>query len=283
MAFECSILITTYNAMKTICSSIQSVLNQIDEDFEVIVVDNYSSDGTLEYLQKLADEGLIKLIVQKCNRGEGRQIALEQAEGEYVIARVDMDSVHYPIFKDLLELYIENERRIGRPFVLNAGVLISRKDFLLKVGGWRPLQWGENYELYKRLIDKDCLYLCRVNESSLHIKEKFGILKRIHVSYISYRDSLRMGVKFIVILKELKAKTKKLGFIIRVLILIWAWITHWFYSRYDTFKNITWKEFFQDGLYWDELNRFEEYHPDKVIDPPEDLQPFSEMKTVKVR
>lgn len=45
-----SAIIPTYNRKETICRSIQSVLNQIYENVEVIVVDDRSTDGTKEYI-----------------------------------------------------------------------------------------------------------------------------------------------------------------------------------------------------------------------------------------
>jgi len=277
----CSILITTYNSIASIKQSMESVLNQIDDSFEVIVVDNFSNDGTLEYLRQLADEGKIRLIVKKCNRGEGRQIALKEARGRYVIARVDVDTVHNPVFNEILKLYIEKEAEIGE-FVLNAGVLVSTKDFLLKIGGWRPLQWGENYELYKRLTDMGKLYVCRIEEASKHIKCKWNLMKRLKVAYVNYRDSLRMGLRFRVVAKELWKRCSKLGFLIRFIILCICWITHHFYTKYSTLKDVSWEEFYDLKMYSDELNFFEVYHPDKVIPPPPSIPKYPKMVTIFV-
>jgi len=258
-----SILITTYNTVRTVRQSLESVLSQIDDDFEVIVVDNFSSDGTLEYLRELSREGKIRLIVAKCNRGEGRQIALEHAKGKYVIAKVDMDSIYNPVFKDLVEFYVEKEKELGE-FVLYAGVIISSRSFLLKVG-WRPLQWGENYELYKRLIDMGKLYVCRVRINSDHIKFKQGLLARMKTAFINYRDAFRIGLRFKVILKELWKKHGLVGFLTRFVLLFFAWIVSDLYEKYDTFREVTWEEFYRDHIYDDSLNSFEVYHPDKVL------------------
>jgi glycosyltransferase involved in cell wall biosynthesis len=265
-----SILSTTYNAFRTIRKSLKSVLTQIDDDFEIIVVDNFSDDGTLEYLRSLSEGGRIRLLVAKCNRGEGRQIALEHARGEYVIAKVDYDLIYKPVFKRLLEYYVKKERKLD-DFVLYANVMISSKKFLMGIGGWRPLQWGENYELYKRLIDMGKLYVCRASVNLDHMKFKVGFLGMLKTSYVNYRDSLRMRLKFRVIGKEILVKHGLSHCLPRFLILSLAWCASRFYEKYDAFENVTWEEFYRDCLYNDGLCFFEVHHPGKVLPPPQGM------------
>ncbi|MEM2087155.1 MAG: glycosyltransferase [Thermoproteota archaeon] len=59
-----SVCITCRNEAKTIRASLDSILNQIDDRFEVIVVDSKSTDGTLEILKEYVEHGKIKLIVK---------------------------------------------------------------------------------------------------------------------------------------------------------------------------------------------------------------------------
>jgi glycosyltransferase involved in cell wall biosynthesis len=243
---------------------LESVLSQIDDDFEVIVVDNYSKDGTLEYLKSLAEEGKISLFVEKCNRGEGRQIALKHARGRYVIAKVDYDSTYYPVFKRLLEYYIEKERELN-DFVLSGGVMVSSKTFLMRIGGWRPLQWGENYELIKRLINMGKLYVCRIATNYDHVKGKVSLSGRLRTAYVNYRDSYRMGMRSSVIGREIRARHGLIHSLPRFLILAFARFASRFYEIYDTFEDVTWEEFYRDGLYNDMLVSFETYHPDKFL------------------
>ncbi|MCD8291075.1 MAG: glycosyltransferase [Prevotella sp.] len=49
-----SIIIATYNAAKTLCAALDSVLNQTYQDWECLVVDGASSDNTLEIVKKYA-------------------------------------------------------------------------------------------------------------------------------------------------------------------------------------------------------------------------------------
>src|SRR6266852_6175844 len=104
-----SICITTYNAAKTITGSLGSLLSQIDDRFELIVVDNVSTDGSLGVLRKLADQGKIGLIALRCSRGKGRQVAFEHSTGRTVISGLDTDDIFEPVLEKLLSCY---ERRL---------------------------------------------------------------------------------------------------------------------------------------------------------------------------
>jgi glycosyltransferase involved in cell wall biosynthesis len=259
-----SILITTFNAMKTIERCMNSVLSQIDSDFEVVVIDSYSTDGTLEFLKSIAEKGEIRLITAKCNRGEGRQMALEQARGKYVIAKVDTDAIYKPLLRTIAEFYEEKEKEIGE-FVLCCGVIVSSKSFLMRVGGWKPLQWGENYELYKRLIDSGDVYMWRVDVSYDHLKFKTSFLQRARTLFQNYRDSLRMGLRPQVVSEEIRHKHDPINVLSRLTMLSIAWFASRFYERYGTFERVTWKEMYGDGIYHDSLRLFEDLHPDKVL------------------
>ena len=50
-----SVIITSYNCLEFLKRSIQSVVNQSFENYELIIVDNSSSDGTAKYINELED------------------------------------------------------------------------------------------------------------------------------------------------------------------------------------------------------------------------------------
>lgn len=91
-----SITLCTFNSIEYIEQCIQSLLNQTLSDFELIIVDDGSSDGTVQYLQGLSDPR-IKLLVLDQNHGliYARKQAFAAATGQY-IALMDSDDIAHP-------------------------------------------------------------------------------------------------------------------------------------------------------------------------------------------
>ena len=91
-----SVILNTYNAKKTIKNTVSSILNQSFQNFELIVVDDNSTDGTVELLKKyLIDcKVKLKLITLKVNSGiaHSRNVGVNMANGKYV-AFIDSDCI----------------------------------------------------------------------------------------------------------------------------------------------------------------------------------------------
>lgn len=85
-----SVIIPVYNRINFIKDSVSSVLNQTFRDFELIVVDDGSQDGTGKYLKGIQSP-FLKYIYQK-NSGvsAARNVGLKESKGEYV-AFLDSD------------------------------------------------------------------------------------------------------------------------------------------------------------------------------------------------
>ncbi|EHE6926717.1 glycosyltransferase family 2 protein [Vibrio cholerae] len=60
-----SVLIATYNCLKFIEKTIESVLNQTYPNIEIIVIDDFSTDGTAQYLSSLDDSRLTVLVNER--------------------------------------------------------------------------------------------------------------------------------------------------------------------------------------------------------------------------
>lgn len=92
-----SVVMPAYNTEATILSAMMSVRLQTCQDWELIVVDDGSTDGTAELAQAAAaTDGRIRLIRQ-CNRGvaAARNAAIEAATGRY-LAFLDADDAWLP-------------------------------------------------------------------------------------------------------------------------------------------------------------------------------------------
>lgn len=81
-----SIIISAYNIEKYIKRAIDSVLEQTFTNYELIVVNDFSKDSTLEKIKEYDDSRII-IIENEKNRGLGavRNIGIEKATGEYIV------------------------------------------------------------------------------------------------------------------------------------------------------------------------------------------------------
>ena len=90
-----SIIIPVFNVEKYIADTINCILNQSYQNWEAILVDDCSTDGTIEIIKSFAlNDSRIKLIVLETNSGPStaRNVGLDQARGNY-IAYLDSDDL----------------------------------------------------------------------------------------------------------------------------------------------------------------------------------------------
>lgn len=90
-----SIIMPAYNAEKYISESIKSVLAQTYRNWELIVVDDCSNDGTINIIKQYQMlDNRIRVIYLKCNAGvaNARNVGMELAQGRY-IAFLDSDDL----------------------------------------------------------------------------------------------------------------------------------------------------------------------------------------------
>lgn len=91
-----SVLLPVYNGEKYLAEAIQSILEQTETNFELIILDDASTDNTLEIVKQFHDDRIIietedqnKGIIYQLNKG------IKLAKGKY-IARMDADDISYP-------------------------------------------------------------------------------------------------------------------------------------------------------------------------------------------
>lgn len=92
-----SIVIPTYNRANLIIETLESVFQQEYNNYEILVVDNASTDHTLELLKPLEAEGKIRLIRNENNleRSRARNKGFENAKGDF-LTLLDSDDFMYP-------------------------------------------------------------------------------------------------------------------------------------------------------------------------------------------
>lgn len=100
-----SIIMSCYNSEKTVARAIQSVLNQTYQDFELVIVNDCSTDNSEQIIKQFNDPR-IKLINHSENKGAGlaRRTAISNMSGEYMTF---LDSDDY-LKEDCLETLINN-------------------------------------------------------------------------------------------------------------------------------------------------------------------------------
>lgn len=123
-----SIIIPVYNGATTIQATVDSVLKQTFSDFELIVVDDDSTDNTLEILSQYTDSRIQVLSCPHGGAAVSRNRGLKQASGEY-IAFLDADDLWTP---DKLEAQLNALQTHPK-----AAVAYSWTDFLDEAGNWR--------------------------------------------------------------------------------------------------------------------------------------------------
>ncbi len=91
-----SIIIPAYNTSQYITRAIESALGQTEQNIEVLVVDDASTDNTAEVVANFIDPRL-KLLVNESNKGPSysRNRAIKEAKGEW-IALLDSDDWYTP-------------------------------------------------------------------------------------------------------------------------------------------------------------------------------------------
>jgi len=94
-----SIIVPTYNRSAFIGEAINSVLQQTFSDFELIVIDDGSTDSTGEIVDAFKDERLVFIQQENAGRSAARNRALATARGKY-IAFLDSDDTY---LRDKLE------------------------------------------------------------------------------------------------------------------------------------------------------------------------------------
>jgi len=175
-----SVIIPTYNRAKYITEAIESVLNQTYKDYEIIIIDDGSTDNTKQVLDEyLLSKGfkidnkenyclcsltakpytLIRYIYQE-NKGEAgaRNRGIREARGEY-IAFLDSDDLWLPNKLKIQVGNLDNNCNIGMNYC--TAKIMNTQGELLCFRPAQPALNGEDFLKGKRvsmtvLVRKDC-------------------------------------------------------------------------------------------------------------------------------
>ena len=195
-----SIVIPTYNRASFIANTIQSVLRQEYDNFEIIVVDDGSTDNTEEIVRSIKDSRLIYHKKENGERAKARNRGTQLATGNYVNF-LDSDDALYPnhlseAFKlinthsspevfhlnyDILNdetkvlskrAYIEgdlNTQLVKKGNLLSCNGVFIRKDIASEnpFNEDRELSASEDYELWLRLASRYTIFYSNTITSTI--------------------------------------------------------------------------------------------------------------------
>lgn len=140
-----TVVIPTYNRANFIAGTIQSVLNQEYQNFEIIVVDDGSTDNTEEIVQSISDKRLIYHKKENGERAKARNRGTQLASGDY-INFLDSDDTLYPnhLSEALKVIATYNKPEV---FHLNYDILDDEKKTISNV---KPIEGELNFQLVKK-------------------------------------------------------------------------------------------------------------------------------------
>ncbi len=219
-----SILLSVYNGKRYVAHALESLLAQTYRDFELLVVDDGSTDGSAKILHELARrDARIRIITNEKNIGLARSLnrALGASQGEYV-ARMDADDVALPERLEKQVAFLDANPGVGivgtayrfindageatggkhpltdsrplkqalirhNPF-LHSSVMIC-KHLLNRVGGYDPsYHRAQDYDLWMRVVP-----LCELaNLPEILMQKRFTTDM---ISYAREREQIRCALR----------------------------------------------------------------------------------------
>ena len=122
-----SVIVPVYNVEKYLERCINSLINQSLEDIEIILVDDSSTDCSLEICNRFAKEDIRIKVINKANEGAGkaRNAALQVALGEY-IGFVDSDDF---IERDMFQTLYEKAKKYNSDLVMSGVLFVDGNMF----------------------------------------------------------------------------------------------------------------------------------------------------------
>jgi len=219
-----SVLMTAFNRELYIAEAIQSVLDSTFKDFELIIVDDCSSDDTNKIARQFeSKDPRVKVYLNEKNLGDypNRNRAISYATGEYIMF-VDSDgkilidgiencintmmrfpSSSYGIYSSKLirELPIASKNAIHLHFfeipflIVGPGGTIQRREFINSIGGY-PEKYGPANDMYYHLLAASKTDIVLLNFEFIYYRRHDGQeinnkLKYLIYGYLYLKDALK--------------------------------------------------------------------------------------------
>lgn len=186
METRVSIVSTVKNGENTIEQMITSVLDQSYKNIELIIVDDGSTDNTLNILKKYEkkDSRIVIIPTTGIGRVNALNLAIGKSNGEYV-SNLDADDVIHP---EKIQIQVENMNKKKNAFLLATETVIIHDS---NIAEWSELT--HNYKLKK--VDSTLFYSNTINHSSVLMRKEIllqlGSYNENQISQIDYELWLR--------------------------------------------------------------------------------------------
>jgi GT2 family glycosyltransferase len=167
-----SVCIPNYNYAKYIGETIQSVLDQTYDDYEIIVVDNASTDDSVKVVEAFGSEK-IRLFRNRVNVGfaPNLQRATEQAQKDFLLL-LSSDDLMYP---EALESYAGALERQGER--AERTVLCSATDVIHATGELRWVLYRRPGQMFHDGVLPDLLHIMDL-DGSLEVHRGVTVLRK---------------------------------------------------------------------------------------------------------
>lgn len=215
-----SVIITVYNNEEDIINAIESVLLQTYQNFEIIIIDDCSTDNTYDIVKTFMEiykDERIKLIRNEINMGTyiSTNIGIQNTKGKY-ITKVDSDDKFHPTkIQKQVEILDNNNHYVGvttlsqrnftsRNPIIRIGeiTLMFRREIIDKIGYYDSVRFGADAEFIHRIIKvygenaiyhiPEILYIAKTRDMSLMTSEQTGYYsKRGKEIRLNYKKSYK--------------------------------------------------------------------------------------------
>ena len=209
-----SVIVPVYNSEKYLRDCLDSLVNQTLKDIEIIVVDDASTDKSMEIIMEYKSKypSIIKMSRNEQNKGQGasRNVGLSLATGEY-IGFLDSDDYVAPTMYE--EMYIATKKYANPDVVSTRLTFVKDSGFLGKIfepysneSCYRPLNNPELVldespsvcnKIFKRdSIGSEFLESCMWEDVAFTYANLFNADKVVHLNNMGYyyRKSATSGV-----------------------------------------------------------------------------------------
>ena len=215
-----TVLMPVYNGGEYLRLSIESILSQTYRDFELLIINDCSTDNSLETIKSFNDPRIV-VYTNTVNMGQTKSlnIGLKLAKGKY-IARMDADDMAFPLWLETLVNYIKERPEnvvVGSAAIVINGVgkikelrkmptsfseiifhifyappmnhvsVLFKRDLILESGGYdEEFKITQDYELWSSII--------RSNNRIANISDIL-VAYRVHSRSVGFIEANKRGLQ----------------------------------------------------------------------------------------